>query len=156
MAAIRGQPVLGHPRPSPPACFGSNERGFERLLLPKQAGGLGPGCPKTGCPLIAAMGSFQKLHGWNQHEKPVKMIYNMSYSEQNQLICRSRWGWAAQKNYWNKIKIVSKRQGHCKHQSVHGALVDTLKLSFGKLSMKLSYKLVLTYVMPRGIWIVKG
>ena len=31
-------------------------------LLPKLAGGLGPGCPKTGWPLIAAMGSFKKLH----------------------------------------------------------------------------------------------
>ena len=27
-------------------------------LLPKQAGGLGQGCSRTGCPLIAAMGSF--------------------------------------------------------------------------------------------------
>ena len=26
------QPVLGHPGPSPPACFGSNERGFKPLV----------------------------------------------------------------------------------------------------------------------------
>ena len=32
MAEIRGQPVLGHPWPSPSACFGSNERGFEPFV----------------------------------------------------------------------------------------------------------------------------
>ena len=56
-------------------------------------GGLGLGCPKTGCPLISPMGSFQELHDWNQHEKPVKMIYNLTLSEQNQLICHSSLGW---------------------------------------------------------------
>ena len=53
---------------------------------------LGLGCPKTGCPLILPMGSFQELHSWNQHEKPRKMIYSMPLSEQNQLICHSSWG----------------------------------------------------------------
>ena len=48
------------------------------LLLLKQAGGRGPGYPKTGCPLIAAMGSFRKLHGRNQHKKSVKMVYYWS------------------------------------------------------------------------------
>ena len=33
------------------------------LLLPKKAEGLCPECPMTGCPLIAAMGSFWELHG---------------------------------------------------------------------------------------------
>jgi len=32
-------------------------------LLPKQAERLGLWCPKSGCPLISAMGSFQELHG---------------------------------------------------------------------------------------------
>ena len=62
-------------------------------LLPKQEGGLGLQCPKTGCPLMSPMGSFQKLHGWNQHEKPRKMIYDMPLSEQNQITCHSSWGW---------------------------------------------------------------
>ena len=38
MAEIRGQPVLGHPGPSPPACFGSKE-GFESLLITAETGG---------------------------------------------------------------------------------------------------------------------
>ena len=61
-------------------------------LKPKQARGLGPGCPKTGCPLILAMESFWELHGCNQHEEPVKFIHKIFLSDQNQLICRSRWG----------------------------------------------------------------
>ena len=44
-------------------------------LLPKQVGGLGPGCPKTGCPLFLALLSIQELHGQNQHEKIVKMVF---------------------------------------------------------------------------------
>ena len=31
---------------------------LNHLLLPKQAGGLGLGCPKTKCPLIAAIETF--------------------------------------------------------------------------------------------------
>ena len=55
MAAIRGQPVLGHPGQAlSPASAGLNPLS----LLPKQVGGLGPGCPKTSCPPIAAIGSF--------------------------------------------------------------------------------------------------
>ena len=38
MAAIRGQQVLGHPRPSPPACFGSN-KGFKSSLVTAETGG---------------------------------------------------------------------------------------------------------------------
>ena len=76
-----------HHRPRLSPCFGSNKGFKSSSLLPKQAGGLGPWCPKSGCPLFSAMGSFQELHGWNQHEKPIKMIYNMSLPEPNQLIC---------------------------------------------------------------------
>ena len=32
-------------------------------LSQKQEERLGPGCPKTGCPLILALLSFQQLHG---------------------------------------------------------------------------------------------
>ena len=57
-AENRGQPVLEHPRPSPPAYFGSNKRGFEPFITAKTGGRLSPWCPKSGCPLISAMGSF--------------------------------------------------------------------------------------------------
>jgi len=92
MAAIRGQPVLCHPGSSPSAYSRSIDKGIEPLLLPKQAEGLSPGCPETGCSLIGAMGLLQELYGWNQLEKLVKMIQNMFLSEQSQLICRSSWG----------------------------------------------------------------
>ena len=58
----------------------------------KQAGGLGPGCPKTGCPLFSALLSIQELHGWNQLEKLVKMVYSMTFSHKNWLHWRSSWG----------------------------------------------------------------
>ena len=35
MAEIRGQPVLGHPWPNPPTCFGSNDGGFEPFVTAK-------------------------------------------------------------------------------------------------------------------------
>jgi len=63
MGKIRGQPVLEHPGPSLPACFGYNHRGFEPFITARTGERLGLGCPKTGCPLISPMGSFQELHG---------------------------------------------------------------------------------------------
>ena len=62
-------------------------------LLPKQEGGLGPECSKTGCPLFSALLSFQQLHGWNQLEKFIKMVYSMAFSVENWPICCSSWGW---------------------------------------------------------------
>ena len=52
------------------------------LLLPKQVERLCPWCPKSGCPPISAMRSFQKLHGWNQLVNMVKMLYNMTFLAQ--------------------------------------------------------------------------
>ena len=43
-------------------------------LLPKQAEGLGPGYPQTGCPMFLALQSFQQLHGLNQLEKLLKIV----------------------------------------------------------------------------------
>ena len=92
-----GQPVLVQPRrilrksllPISVMTKGSNPLS----LLQNQDVGFGPGCLKTGCPLISVLQSFQQLYGWNQFEKLVKMIYSMSFSEQNQPICHSSWGW---------------------------------------------------------------
>ena len=47
-------------------------------LLPKQAEGLGPCCPKTVCPSNSPSGSFQKLHIPILHEKSEKMIYDIA------------------------------------------------------------------------------
>ena len=52
-------------------------------LLPKQAEGFGPECPKTGCPLISAFLSFHELHGCIQLEKLIKIVYNMTFSHKN-------------------------------------------------------------------------
>ena len=38
MAEIRGQPLLVHRGPSPPACFGSNDRGFEPFITAETGG----------------------------------------------------------------------------------------------------------------------
>ena len=44
-------------------------------LLPKQAGGLGPCCPKTVCPSNSPSESFQKLHISILHEKLRESMY---------------------------------------------------------------------------------
>ena len=45
MAEIRGQPVLGHPLPSPPAYFGSNDRGFKPFVTAETGGKAWPKVP---------------------------------------------------------------------------------------------------------------
>ena len=50
MAAFKGKPVLGHLRPSPTACFGSNERGFEPFVTAETGGKAWPMVPKDWLP----------------------------------------------------------------------------------------------------------
>ena len=57
-AENRGQPVLVHPGSSLLSVLAVTREDSNPSLLPKQVEGLGPGCLKTGCPLIAAMKSF--------------------------------------------------------------------------------------------------
>ena len=45
MADFRGQPLLGHLGPSPTACFGSNDRGFEPLVTAETGGKARPTVP---------------------------------------------------------------------------------------------------------------
>ena len=80
------------------------------LLHPKQEGGLGPECSKTGCPLFSALLSFQQLHGWNQLEKLVKMVYSMAFSVENWPICCSGWGWIVRKlGKWVTFNFLRKK-----------------------------------------------
>ena len=58
MAEIRGQPVLGTLGQALLPISAVTKEDSNPSLLPKLEGGLGLGCPKTGCPLIAAMESF--------------------------------------------------------------------------------------------------
>ena len=44
-------------------------------LLPKQAGGLGPWCPKTVCPSNSPSGSFEKLYILILREKSERTIH---------------------------------------------------------------------------------
>ena len=88
---------------------------------------LGPRCLKSGCPLISAMGSFQELHGWNQHGKPVKMICSMSFSEQNQPICHSSWGCCI---WWGRGPLLCEKKWPLK------ALLLSLVESFHILAKK--------------------
>ena len=57
--------------PLPAVTIGSNP--FS--LLQKQAGELGPLCPKTVCPSNSPSGLFQKLYILILHEKCRKMVY---------------------------------------------------------------------------------
>ena len=66
-------------------------------LLPKQAEGLGPCCPKTVCPSNSPSGSFQKLHIPILHEKSEKMIYNIAQYSKFHL--KSSLAWCVQKTY---------------------------------------------------------
>ena len=50
MAEIRGQPVFEHHGPSPTACFGSNERGFEPFVTAETGGKAWPMVPKDWLP----------------------------------------------------------------------------------------------------------
>ena len=65
-------------------------------LLPKQAEGLGPCCPKTVCPSNSPSGSFQKLHIPILHEKSEKMIndmaqyFNFHLKSSSSLVCNHR------------------------------------------------------------------
>jgi len=65
MAAIRGQSVFSTLSQALLPVLAETKGSNPLLLLPKQVGGLGLWCPKTGYPLNAAMGSFQKLHTLN-------------------------------------------------------------------------------------------
>ena len=76
--------VLGHPVPR------QLRVQFLCHCCQKQVGGVGSGCNKTYRPLFLSKGSFLGLHGWNQLEKLVKMVYNMTYLHKNWLICRLR------------------------------------------------------------------
>jgi len=62
MATIKRHPVFSTLSQALPPVWAVTKGSNPLLLLPKQVGGLGLWCPKTGYPLNAAMGSFQKLH----------------------------------------------------------------------------------------------
>ena len=76
-------------------------------LLPKQAEGLGPCCPKTVCPSNAPSGSFQKLHISILHEKSEKMIYNTAQYSNFYLKSSPSWVWTPRRQTLSYLQTFS-------------------------------------------------